>query len=495
MTPPQPPLFPAPGQSAGSKSPFVGLVNGRPAPLPPGIAARVDITPESVQHAAGNFATGQQHLADAWMRLQTGLDANARMAGTGAPASAFTAKYDPALETIWKGFDSGIIHLGGTSKGLTQMANNHLKADHHSRADRQGSGPVKLPFAQVYPSMSMAAPAPALGQGGSGLPGPLAKLWPNASVARLNAAAAVWRSAASEIQGIGEWLQWTIGTITDTSSGHDIDAMYGYFEKIWTPAGAGLLGTLQDACTAMASACEQYASKVQSARTTMKWELAAGGIGITLTTAGGLILTAPTAGGSDAAATAADAAEVTAILSPTASELVGSVTAMTLSLLSGDVIGALTVALTTIPTITLIETEAENELEPLIEEEIAVTEGAKPSGKLSITAANPSESEVRAAKYLQDQGRHVVLRDPVGTRAGGLTSDLLVDGEKWDVYTPKTSNVSRIVSAVASKGSQVHGGGVVIDLSETTVTPDQLANIQARVAGSGGRVGNIEVIP
>ena len=113
MTPP----FPASGTP---NSPFAGSsVNlGVRHLLPPGIAARVDITPDSVQRAAVNFATGQQHLADAWMRLQTGLNANAGMAGTGAPAKAFTSKYDPALQTIWKGFDSGIIHLGAVLQGL-----------------------------------------------------------------------------------------------------------------------------------------------------------------------------------------------------------------------------------------------------------------------------------------------------------------------------------------------------------------------------------------
>jgi hypothetical protein len=147
---------PHPGSSGPSSLGW--RVLDRPVPLPPGIAARVNITPESVQRVAVNFATGQQHLADAWMRLQSGLGASAGMAGTGAPARAFTAKYDPALTTIWKGFDAGLIHLGGTSKGLTQTANNHLKADHHSRADRPRSGPDRLPFARVYPSMSPMTP-------------------------------------------------------------------------------------------------------------------------------------------------------------------------------------------------------------------------------------------------------------------------------------------------------------------------------------------------
>jgi hypothetical protein len=113
---------------------------------------------------------------------------------------------------------------------------------------------------------------------------------------------------------------------------------------------------------------------------------------------------------------------------------------------------------------------------------------------LRVTAANPSASELRAANYLADQGESVVLRDPIGTRAGGGTSDLLVGGKAWDVYSPTTGNVDRIVSAVAKKGSQVNGGGVIIDLSGSTVTPAELANIEARLAGIGANVGKVVVI-
>ncbi|MFG1610898.1 RHS repeat-associated core domain-containing protein [Actinoplanes sp. NPDC049265] len=115
-------------------------------------------------------------------------------------------------------------------------------------------------------------------------------------------------------------------------------------------------------------------------------------------------------------------------------------------------------------------------------------------GALRVSAANPSASELAAAQHMAARGSKVVLRDPVGPR-GTATSDLLVDGVQWDVYTPTTGNVSRIVSSVASKGSQVQGGGVVVDLSRTSVSADQLANIQARIAGTGARVGQIEVIP
>jgi len=78
------------------------------------------------------------------------------------------------------------------------------------------------------------------------------------------------------------------------------------------------------------------------------------------------------------------------------------------------------------------------------------------------------------------QGRNVRLRPPTGTNR---TSDLLVDGVPYDVYSPITGNVNRIVSAVAKKNSQAQG--VVIDLRDSSATSDQLSNILERVRGAG----------
>jgi hypothetical protein len=121
---------------------------------------------------------------------------------------------------------------------------------------------------------------------------------------------------------------------------------------------------------------------------------------------------------------------------------------------------------------------------------INVVEGA---GKLTIEAGGTfSQSEINAAKYMQSLGNNVELRMPVGTRAGGGTSDLLVNGINYDVYTPTTSNVSRIIGSMAGKNSQTTG--IVLDLSQTSVTAGDLGNALTRVQGSikaGGTVPNI----
>ena len=115
---------------------------------------------------------------------------------------------------------------------------------------------------------------------------------------------------------------------------------------------------------------------------------------------------------------------------------------------------------------------------------IDTARGASKTGTLVIESGGKfSASEIRAAEYLKDLGNDVTLRIPQGTRTGGKTSDLLVNGVNYDVYTPITSKPYNIISAIASKNSQTTG--VILDLSKTSVTPNQLGNILNRVNGTG----------
>ncbi|RKH58337.1 hypothetical protein [Corallococcus llansteffanensis] len=111
--------------------------------------------------------------------------------------------------------------------------------------------------------------------------------------------------------------------------------------------------------------------------------------------------------------------------------------------------------------------------------------GQRPNGgSLQVLpGGNYSPSELNSARALADAGSNVVLRPPRGTREAGGTSDLLVNGVPYDVYTPTTSNANRIVSAIAKKNSQAEG--VVLDLSQTSVTRAELGNVLERVRGAG----------
>lgn len=75
-------------------------------------------------------------------------------------------------------------------------------------------------------------------------------------------------------------------------------------------------------------------------------------------------------------------------------------------------------------------------------------------------------------------GNNVLLRMPKGTRAAGGTSDLLVNGVNYDVYTPTSNSVNAIISGMARKNSQTTG--IVLDLSKTNVQASQLGNALQR---------------
>lgn len=62
---------------------------------------------------------------------------------------------------------------------------------------------------------------------------------------------------------------------------------------------------------------------------------------------------------------------------------------------------------------------------------------------------------------------------------------MLVDGMPYDVYTPEAgTSVRNTLSHVASKWTQVNGGGVVVDLGSTDLTASDFGgNALARVNG------------
>lgn len=113
-------------------------------------------------------------------------------------------------------------------------------------------------------------------------------------------------------------------------------------------------------------------------------------------------------------------------------------------------------------------------------------------GGLQIVGEGFSASERAVAQQLASQGRNVVLRQ--ADSAAGRTSDLLLDGIPYDVYTPTTGNIDRIVSSIASKGSQVRGGGVVLDLSKSPLTPSDVGNILPRVQGVSSQISDVIVL-
>lgn len=115
---------------------------------------------------------------------------------------------------------------------------------------------------------------------------------------------------------------------------------------------------------------------------------------------------------------------------------------------------------------------------------------------LNILEGKYSSSEINAANYMWKQGNNVTLRPPNGSKNStgtGATSDLVVNGMNYDVYTPTTSNVNSIISAIAKKNKQTQG--IILDLSKSSADPSQFNNALQRVQGAGARnIKDIQII-
>src|SRR5688572_2083174 len=115
-------------------------------------------------------------------------------------------------------------------------------------------------------------------------------------------------------------------------------------------------------------------------------------------------------------------------------------------------------------------------------------------GNLEVAlGATPTDVELRAARRLAALGYRVVLRPPVGRRSPmGSTSDLLVNGLPYDIYSPRSRIARNIVGELAHKGSQAYG--VVLDLSRTPVTSAVLGDILQRARRAGSRLQDVIVL-
>jgi RHS repeat-associated protein len=110
--------------------------------------------------------------------------------------------------------------------------------------------------------------------------------------------------------------------------------------------------------------------------------------------------------------------------------------------------------------------------------------GAVQEGSLTIEPNDGqpySPDELAAARYVasiyDSPDDSVILRPPTGE---GQTSDLLVNGKAYDIYTPRSGSIKSIVSAILDKNSQATG--IVINLFRTDVTRTDLGNLLYRMS-------------
>jgi hypothetical protein len=246
---------------------------------------RIDLTPEAVDNAARNFATGQQDLINAYQALSRRLDDLSAMAGDDKAAYQFAALYMPAGEAAYRAFHTAIEALGGTSLGLTQTVNNYLAADHHSRVDDPPGPPPRYPPHVATAFAVDASPpvvtgfnwapsvtVPRLRVKVPHLPGWVTTAigaspdWPQGNDHMLDEAAGAWWAAAQEVGKVASWLNWTISTLLDPADNDEYAAVSDYWATLYKPADSTtVLSGLSTMCQAVAKACRDYATATRKA--------------------------------------------------------------------------------------------------------------------------------------------------------------------------------------------------------------------------------------
>jgi hypothetical protein len=328
----------------------------------------VIVTPNTVNNAAQNFGTGQEDLADAWMHLQAALDTAAGMAGNDKVADRFNAKYSAAVTVAWKAFDKSITTLGGTSLGLTATANNYVRADHYSRADRPPGAPAVFTPQRVLPAMSAALPPSVIGapdEGfGFGWEGfystLLAGYWPPAHIDRLRAAAKAWRAAAAEVDKVAGWLDWTISGLIDINEGPAVTAIRGFWSKVHTTGDPHtVLGGLSQLCTALGTACDQFATLTDKVRQKMINRVGQVEAELSLTVGTSAIISRALGG----------------ILGSVTDTALAAVTIVVGRVLTDDMVTTVDAAIAATPTINAVEADFEAVSGTALEDEMAAAEG------------------------------------------------------------------------------------------------------------------------
>lgn len=378
------------------------------APIPPDGGGSIDVTPDDVNSAASTFAKQQDTLGDVWSTLASSLHAG--MAGNDGGAQKFASKYDPAAKAVWKAFESACVVIGGISTGLVQTANNYLKAEHSSTADKKGSY-QPFPAPPVADDIYVTGPDPAEGQGHSSVPDWLAKYWPNGDPDALRAAAGAWRTAANGVNGVTQTLHGAVDSITENNNADDLKSMQAFWNSLAKPGDkTAILTGLHDACQSIAKACDAYAKAIDDARNNLKTALVEAGVAVTVTTVVGILLTPFTLGGSDAGAGAADAAEVAAIAGPIAEEFEATVATEVGEAITADVATDLEATAESVPDIEAAEADT-TDVDSTVDEELNQSEGDTPN-EPNTSEGSPTEVDKFEAKnFRNDQTAQRHFRD------------------------------------------------------------------------------------
>ncbi|WP_433151960.1 hypothetical protein ACQPZ8_16410 [Actinomadura nitritigenes] len=162
--------------------------------------------------------------------------------GKDEAAAKFVSAYTPAAQAAWQGFAALHRSVGDMSRGLTQAAKNHTKADQYSVIGHSPSMQPRqaVPFLDrllghaVSPPLHLPGPPPAAGPGepephsllGSltGIEIDISGYWPTRDPNGLAEASHAWKTAQNALTDIRGQLSAEVKGILGHGDALDIDA-------------------------------------------------------------------------------------------------------------------------------------------------------------------------------------------------------------------------------------------------------------------------------
>ena len=259
------------------------------------------------------FEAGNQWAAMTHHGLADGLSGFGAMAGDSSLAGEFAAAYDEAARETLGGLGDLVVAFATCGRLTAASLTNHRRAEDRSvfmgPAVYEGGLPP-----DGYVAVLPVTPPSSLGGDLSGLPGWATWLldqvegfvWPDADIARLRAAAALWRTSASKVESLRDYA--------DSAARHlaiEVSPEVASATSATDQLGAAATD-LSSQMTAVAAACDTYADRVEQQRALIL-DLVSDTIRDAVIIQGiGIVLGAVTAGATAAGAAGINAAKIAA---------------------------------------------------------------------------------------------------------------------------------------------------------------------------------------
>ncbi|WP_123026149.1 CdiA C-terminal domain-containing protein [Mycolicibacterium stellerae] len=411
------------------------------------------------------------------------LGDTAPMAGTDDAGTVWATSYDGRAREVLDSVNDLTTALQNYGGVIIQAGYNHAVAEYNATAGDRGAPPQRPPEPASVAGVLTAPPsAGGPGQGllddALGLVEQVGVPVPDGDTIKVDTAAQVWDRLATVYQTktVVEALEVNARAFSDTQS-PEVEYLTRDLRELRDATAAILAG-----CSELVTSCRDYKAALEDLRQQLEDILTDLAVELAATAVISIFAACVSFGVGAAAGTAKAAHTITKFASTIRSAIGAWKISKRISQgvkKAHDIAGARK-RLERIKSLAR-KGKREDPASPVLK-----------NGNLTVSGQGFSASEREAAEELANRGHDVLLRqaDP----SAGRMSDLTLDGVPYDVYTPRSGNIDRLVGAIADKSSQVRGGGIVLDLRNSPLTPEQVGDLLPRVRGITDKISDIIVI-